>query len=247
MGVDTLTRSQQDLIAFYMRLRNPPWILLSEVDPLLEHLRTNTSASDPTPAEATKMPTKSQKSSSHIDYIRQHLQMRQPSKSFAERAGAGYEDYLQNPLQPLTQNLESVTYETFESCPVKYNWYEEAIANALTDWRSQGKPASAAAGKVIIAIVGAGRGPLVTRTIQASNKTGVPVDVWAIEKNPSAFIMLQRHNQRSWKGQVHLVQSDMRSWTGPSYGSSSSDNSAVPSEAATHPNASGTSRFFWRQ
>ena len=36
----------------------------------------------------------------------------------------GYEDYLQCPLQPLMDNLESQTYEIFEKCPVKYSQYQ---------------------------------------------------------------------------------------------------------------------------
>jgi protein arginine N-methyltransferase 5 len=34
-----------------------------------------------------------------------------------------YWDYLQAPLQPLMDNLESQTYETFEKDPVKYSQY----------------------------------------------------------------------------------------------------------------------------
>lgn len=31
------------------------------------------------------------------------------------------------PIQPLSDNLESVTYETFEKDPVKYKLYKKAI------------------------------------------------------------------------------------------------------------------------
>ena len=44
---------------------------------------------------------------------------------------------------------------------------------------------------------------------------GVAVDVWALEKNPNAFVLLQRHNAEEWNGVVSIVKSDMRSWTGP--------------------------------
>lgn len=37
----------------------------------------------------------------------------------------GYADYLQAPLQPLTDDLGSMTYEVFERDPVKYRQYEE--------------------------------------------------------------------------------------------------------------------------
>jgi len=44
-----------------------------------------------------------------------------------------YMDFLQAPLQPLMDDLSSATYETFESDPVKYRLYEDAITAALTD------------------------------------------------------------------------------------------------------------------
>lgn len=43
----------------------------------------------------------------------------------------GFADYLQAPLQPLMDNLESQTYEAFEKDPVKYKQYERAIVKAL--------------------------------------------------------------------------------------------------------------------
>lgn len=46
--------------------------------------------------------------------------------------GRGYEDYLQFPLQPLMDNLESGTYEVFEKDPVKYSEYQRAIHRAIT-------------------------------------------------------------------------------------------------------------------
>lgn len=42
-----------------------------------------------------------------------------------------FQDYLQAPLQPLMDNLESQTYEAFEKDPVKYSQYEKAIVRAL--------------------------------------------------------------------------------------------------------------------
>jgi protein arginine N-methyltransferase 5 len=45
----------------------------------------------------------------------------------------GYEDCLQNPLQPLMDNLESQVYEIFEKDPCKYVLYQQAIAQALLD------------------------------------------------------------------------------------------------------------------
>lgn len=132
-----------------------------------------------------------------------------------ERYGAGYQDYLQAPLQPLTVNLESITYEVFEKDPIKYDWYERAIARALHDWIEQGKPTSGPDGRVVVAVVGAGRGPLVTRALRASEDVDVEIDMWALEKNQNAFVLLQRHNETIWNNRVSLVKSDMRTWQGP--------------------------------
>lgn len=45
----------------------------------------------------------------------------------------GYMDHLQQPLQPLMDNLEGETYEGFEKDPIKYRQYEEAVYRALMD------------------------------------------------------------------------------------------------------------------
>jgi protein arginine N-methyltransferase 5 len=173
----------------------------------------------PTPAEAAHMPKKTQRKSRddptpHLSYLR-FLQRNQPNKSMIERFGGGFQDYLQSPLQPLTDNLESITYEVFEKDPIKYEWYERAIENALRDWHVQGKSTSSSDGVVVIAVVGSGRGPLVTRALRASVKSGVAVQVYAIEKNPNAFVLLQRHNEEDWGGQVTVIKTDMRAWKGP--------------------------------
>lgn len=57
-------------------------------------------------------------------YIR-HLNRTLPELDQVERFASGYQDYLQAPLQPLADNLESSTYETFEKDPVKYAQYEK--------------------------------------------------------------------------------------------------------------------------
>ena len=67
-----------------------------------------------------------------------------------ENFAQGYQDYLQAPLQvssfryllwgytqfrissqPLMDNLQSVTYQTFEQDPVKYTKYEEACEDCI--------------------------------------------------------------------------------------------------------------------
>lgn len=216
-GYPVLSKGQQSLISRFMRLKLPPWIVLCDIGSLpgAEH----TESGSPTPAEAARLSEtgrnrKNHDATPHLSYIR-NLQTKQPPRTSMEKFGVGYQDYLQAPLQPLTVNLESITYEVFEKDPIKYEWYERAIAKALKDWVTEKKPTSNPDGRVVLAVVGAGRGPLVTRAIRASVEAEVDIEVWAIEKNQNAFVHLQRQNETIWGGSVTLVQSDMRSWKGP--------------------------------
>ncbi|MCJ1309842.1 methyltransferase protein [Agyrium rufum] len=241
-GYPALTSAVQTLVSHFMRLRSPPWFLLSDVGPLPgvasetngeeeDSLSPLANAFDPTPSEAAQSPGKWTSTKKivdptpHLTYIRR-LQRRQPPRSRVEHYGAGYQDYLQVPLQPQTDNLESQTYEVFEMDPVKYDQYELAIRLALRDWKAQKKPASGPEGKVVVTVSGAGRGPLVRKALQASQAEAVQIDLWAVEKNPNALVLLQQHNRTDWGGRVHVVQSDMRSWRGPSQPLQSSSNSS---------------------
>jgi protein arginine N-methyltransferase 5 len=238
-GHPVLGKSHQALISRYMKLKHTPWLLLCDVGsipgqddydqyptangfPSPSTVTDASGATSPTPAEmAQSLRKENQKTApkikdltAHLIYLR-YLQRNQPPRSTVERFGSGYQDYLQAPLQPLTDNLESVTYEVFEKDPVKYDWYERAIALALTDWKEQQKPTSSPTGAVVVAVAGSGRGPLVTRALRASAKTGVRIEAWAVEKNPNAYVLLQRHNEEDWAGVVNIVKSDMRAWKGP--------------------------------
>lgn len=66
-----------------------------------------------------------------------------------------------------------------------------------------------------MAVVGAGRGPLVSRALRAAQASGRAIMLFAIEKNPNAYVHLLRHNRDSWNGQVTVIKSDMRSWNPP--------------------------------
>lgn len=243
-GHPVLSKAHQSLLSRYMRLKNPPWLLLCEVGPLpglsdpneqitiADGFPSPATVSDaspsPTPAEAasvSSLPSKNKSAAkkdpaAHLVYLR-YLQRNQPPRTELEKFGQGYQDYLQAPLQPLTDNLESVTYEVFEKDPVKYDQYEKAIEMALSEWHALGRQTSSSNGAVVIAVTGSGRGPLVTRALQASEKTGVAVEMWAVEKNPNAYVLLQRHNEGKWGGRVNVVKSDMRAWKGPLISSSS--------------------------
>ena len=214
-GYPVLSKPQQQMLSRFARLRFPPWMLLADVGilPTLESIGIATSPLQPTPAEAmSESKEKPKDPVPHLRYLR-HLQQSQPPRPPIERFGQGYQDFMQSPLQPLTDNLESVTYEVFEKDPVKYEWYERAIAAALKDLRG-----SIGGGReIVVAVVGAGRGPLVTRALQASQRSGVKIKCWAVEKNPNAFVLLQQRNlvDPLWNRGVTVVKSDMRHWTGP--------------------------------
>mmetsp|Transcript_16720 Transcript_16720/g.25262 ORF Transcript_16720/g.25262 Transcript_16720/m.25262 type:complete len:501 (-) Transcript_16720:1503-3005(-) len=151
----------------------------------------------------------------YLQYIR-HMRQRTEITRILDSAEASLEeaylDHLQRPLQPLGDHLEFGTYETFEKDPVKYDQYEKAISLALRD------NLTGVQDKVVnILIAGAGRGPLVTSTINAIKNiqgvaSSVTFRVYAIEKNPSAVVYLQslaRHDVH-WKGLVQVIHSDMR-------------------------------------
>lgn len=55
-----------------------------------------------------------------------------------ERTDVQYQNYLQQPLQPLMHNLSSGTYEVFENDTMKYYRYEQAIQSALIDYKTNG-------------------------------------------------------------------------------------------------------------
>jgi protein arginine N-methyltransferase 5 len=205
-----LQRPHQQLLSRYMRLKTIPWVLLSDVPP-------------PAPPEPAFRPNNISKEdwatynlpvSPHLAYFRK-LQRTQPLKRPIERFGQGYQDYLQMPLQPLADNLESITYEVFERDPVKYQWYERAISFALLEWQAKRKSSSSPSGDIVIAVVGSGRGPLVTKALHAADVANIKVQVWAIEKNPNAYVLLQRKNAEEWNNRVTVVKTDMRAWKGP--------------------------------
>ncbi|KAI0198849.1 PRMT5 arginine-N-methyltransferase-domain-containing protein [Astrocystis sublimbata] len=245
-GHPSLGKAHQDLIGVYMRLKNAPYFLLCDAGPEVkpdppsitnQKVPDVSSSSDfpslgsaPAAVEEAFQPPKNEQGilghNAYLAYFR-HLERQQEPYSDLELSTlTNFQDWLQSPLQPLADNLESVTYEVFEGDPVKYERYEAAIVEALTEWIEQAKPTSSLDGEVVIAVAGSGRGPLVTRALRASKITGVPVKVWAVEKNPNAYVYLLRQNQTVWEGKVSVVKTDMRAWKGPVLSSSSSPSNA---------------------
>ncbi|PWN52296.1 PRMT5-domain-containing protein [Violaceomyces palustris] len=145
--------------------------------------------------------------SAYLQYIR-HLEKSSPPDSVVDSFARGYTDWLQAPLQPLMDNLESTTYEVFERDPVKYAVYEEAVFRALLD-----KPPTSTTN---IWVCGAGRGPLVTRCLNAAQRAGRTVRMTAVEKNPNALVTLQEKQALEWGDSVTIRYGDMRTLPVPS-------------------------------
>jgi protein arginine N-methyltransferase 5 len=159
----------------------------------------------------------------YLQYIR-HMRQRPECIAALDSEQAlmenAYLDSLQRPLQPLKDHLEFSMYETFEKDPVKYAKYQEAVYLALMDGTTSVSASVASPKLVTIVVAGAGRGPLVMRSIRAFQQLQAPpgsliLKVYAVEKNPSAVVYLQsmaRHNA-DWSGIVTVVQSDARGLT----------------------------------
>ncbi|PRP88838.1 hypothetical protein PROFUN_00306 [Planoprotostelium fungivorum] len=144
----------------------------------------------------------------------QFLYSKSPQPTYDESFMTPYLDYLQAPLQPLMDNLESQTYETFERDATKYQLYEDAVFECLTDMKNGGKLEGRT--HIVLMVVGAGRGPLVKASLRASVRAGCPLKVYAVEKNPNAIITLKNLRiSMNWGDQVTIVDSDMRVWNAP--------------------------------
>ncbi|KAG9450145.1 hypothetical protein H6P81_010110 [Aristolochia fimbriata] len=148
----------------------------------------------------------------YLDYVAFLYQRMDPLPE-QERFELGYRDFLQSPLQPLMDNLEAQTYETFEKDTMKYSQYQMAVHKALLD-RVPNEKASTIT--TVLMVVGAGRGPLVRASLQAALETGRKLKVYAVEKNPNAVVTLHSLIKlEGWENMVTIVSRDMRSWNAP--------------------------------
>lgn len=218
-GFPVLSKAIQALLTRYTRLKTSPWIVLTDVGEIPADDEAHMGGADgsyedasPTPAQSSqnRAAKKPKDLTPHLSYLR-HLQRTQPPRPIIDRFAAGYQDFLQSPLQPLTDNLESITYEVFEKDPVKYEWYERATAAALVDLKKTLNR------DIVVAVVGAGRGPLMTRALRASASTGISILPYAVEKNQNAYVLLQNRNATDplWAKRVKVIKTDMRAWAGP--------------------------------
>ncbi|GFE55326.1 skb1 methyltransferase family protein [Babesia ovis] len=149
-----------------------------------------------------------------------------PPLSEAQKFSIEYHDVLQEPLQPVRDNLETATYEYFERCTRKYAQYESAINAWLKDFLAGKIPRINAAengclgGKQepctrpVIYIVGAGRGPLVDCSLRALNHHKVEeFSIYALEKNPATVFTLKHKiatNAINGWNKVKIIFQDMR-------------------------------------
>ncbi len=112
------------------------------------------------------------------------------------------------PLQPLMDNLESQTYETFEKDPIKYSQYEKAVTKCLLSLPLEKQ--------IVLMVVGAGRGPLIRCSLRAAVAANRNIKVYAVEKNINAVITLRNMAlSEGWGGRVEIISSDMRVWKAP--------------------------------
>ncbi|KAL5074258.1 hypothetical protein RYX36_013242 [Vicia faba] len=148
----------------------------------------------------------------YLEYVG-HLYQKLDPLPEQERFELGYRDYLQSPLQPLMDNLEARTYETFEKDAMKYIQYQRAVSKAMLDMIPDNE---APTKTLVLMVVGAGRGPLVRASLQASEETGRKLKVYAVEKNPNAVVTLHALVRlEGWEDTVTIVSCDMRYWNAP--------------------------------
>lgn len=147
----------------------------------------------------------------YLQYLEYLNQNRPPPNSY-ELFAKGYEDYLQSPLQPLMDNLESQTYEVFEKDPVKYSQYQQAIYRCLLDRVPEDEKDK---NTQVLMVLGAGRGPLVNASLRAAKQANRRIKIYAVEKNTNAIITLENWKYEEWGDQVTVVSGDMREWKAP--------------------------------
>ncbi|KAE9418954.1 hypothetical protein Angca_008125 [Angiostrongylus cantonensis] len=137
------------------------------------------------------------------------------TSGFLVDSNISYIDVLQVPLQPLADNLDSCVYNTFEQDPVKYKRYREAIESAVHDFGEL----SSRPEYLVLYVLGAGRGPLVTCSIEAERNYNarfrckqdcLRLEIYVVEKNPNTIVTLRYMNQKVWRNRCVIIESDMR-------------------------------------
>lgn len=162
----------------------------------------------------------------HFDYLA-FLFQKLPPLTGLSAAGFAFRDHLQLPLQPLADNLDSSVYETFEKDRPKYECYREALKQSLHDMHANSSRITPRLGEagawgrrsldgssdgvlggtnnpILIAVLGAGRGPLVDAALRAADSEEVRVKV--------RFQQLL-HCQCCWESTIVILRSvDFIGW-----------------------------------
>lgn len=134
-----------------------------------------------------------------------------------------YNDYLQLPLQPLSSNLNSQTYATFEADKVKYLKYKAAMVEALRYVQDMYGSEQTSGQQLNLMVLGAGRGPLVDCFIEAIEELELKnrCKIFALDKNSSSVVALRYKLRTDWSDRrngageridVEVVECDMRVW-----------------------------------
>lgn len=117
-------------------------------------------------------------------------------------------DTLRYPLQPLHDDLDFATYNTFEQDVAKYKLYQQAIEAALVDMIPESEMGTK---KLTLLLVGAGRGPLMRAAVNASKNTGRQLKIIVVEKNANAVSTLTSMIKVMWPDEdITLIMKDMR-------------------------------------
>lgn len=96
----------------------------------------------------------------------------------------------------------------FERDPTKYRLYQKAIEAALVDKIPDSEKNTKT---LILMVLGAGRGPLIRASLNASKNTGRKLKILVIEKNANAIVTLTTLISVLWPSEdITLISKDMR-------------------------------------
>ena len=125
---------------------------------------------------------------------------------------ADMEDAVQLPLQPLGHHLPNGVYDTFERDSPKYAAYGEALTAFVADWKRLAWSCGPVKSELHVAVLGAGRGPLVTQVLLAATFHNVKANITAIEKNPEAskYLSLKLRCDPLWQQYKELYGHEVR-------------------------------------
>ncbi|CCF60491.1 hypothetical protein KAFR_0K01370 [Kazachstania africana CBS 2517] len=142
---------------------------------------------------------------SYIEYI--NYLLKKGDRQLSQNAFDSSLPQLMSPLKPHSDMLSNSIYSIFERDTMKYDLYEQAVYDALSDLSLMATKSN----PLVILVAGAGRGPLVDRTFRSINKLNLlsRTKLIAVEKNPQAFLFLQKRNFEYWNNKVQLLNQDM--------------------------------------